>query len=516
MVKKLNVIICILISLYLPVHAAEQQWLPLSQQYDIDSDALAGFFKNKQPSLWLDKQQFTSHAHDALDFIAASIHHGLNPDDYHFSVLRQLDPTTGESTAQQFDFLLTDGLLKLIHDIAVGRLDSSSVDPQWFIPKETFNASDFLHQALLSSHLKTELNSLAPHSNEYVKIATAITRYQTYINQGGWGAIPETPLLRLNDTHPNIPAIQARLAFEDKYLAVTHRVKSSLFDPLMEQSIRRFQQKYGLKVDGIFGSETRHAMNIPARERLQQIKITLERYRWMPSDLGQRYLIVNIANYTLHAIENGATKLSMRVIVGTKNRPTPSFTSKMDHLVYNPYWNIPRKLARLDLLPKQQENSNYFYLQDIRVFTIDDGQKFEHDPYDIDWGLITRQNFSYTLRQDPGDQNALGKLKFKFSNRWDIFLHDTPHKELFNETNRSLSSGCIRVEDPIALANFSLVENNPQQSVLDIIASHENRGQKLSNPLSIYAVYFTVWLDGNEVRFSPDVYGRDARIAELL
>ncbi|HHA19500.1 MAG TPA: murein L,D-transpeptidase, partial [Methylophaga sp.] len=407
-------------------------------------------------------------------------------------------------------------LLLLIHDISNGRLDANVADPEWFIPQAKINTGDFLQEALLSDHLVSQLNSLIPTRTEYHILTNAIDRYQSYVDRGGWEQIPETPLLRPGDTHQNIPLIQTRLAFEDDYLAVTHAAKSKYFDSLMEQAVRRFQKKHGLKDDGIIGSDTRHAMNVSAQERLRQIQINLERRRWMPNDLGQRYLFINLANYKLSAIENGNRKLDMRVIVGRKTRPTPSFTSQMNHLVFNPYWNVPRKLAKLDLLPKQQADLNYFYLKDIRVFSTENGQKIEHNPYTIDWGSVSKRNFPYTLRQDPGVHNALGQLKFMFPNQWDIYLHDTSHKELFTESNRSLSSGCIRVEDPIALASFSLVDDNSEQTVLDMIASNENLGLKLTESLPIYAVYFTVWIDDGEVIFSPDVYERDQRMAELL
>ena len=355
-----------------------------------------------------------------------------------------------------------------------------------------------------------------PSTIEYRNLTKAISRYQSYVDRGGWPRIPETPLLRSGDRHKNIPLLQKRLAFEDEYLAITHAVPSKYFDSLMEQAVRRFQKNHSLKEDGIIGSETQKAMNISAQERLQQIKITLERHRWMPDKLGDRYLMINLANYTLSAVENGTEKLAMRVIVGRKSRPTPSFSSQITNLVYNPYWNVPRKLAKLDLLPKQQANLNYFYLHDIRVFTTKNGKKIEQDPYSIDWNTITRRHFPYTLRQDPSEHNALGKLKFVLPNQWDVYLHDTPHKALFTEANRSFSSGCIRVEDPIALANFSLTKNNAQHTVLDMIASNKNQGQELTEPLSIYTVYFTVWIDNNEVIFSPDIYHRDQRMAKLL
>lgn len=508
----------LLYSVCLPTQAMTAPWLEHYQDSNsltIDTSSLSHFYK--QPThLWLKNHQLSNQAHDALDFIAGASKHGLEPTDYHLSTLNQLIPLQDTLSTQQFDLLLTDGLLKLIHDITVGKFKSNIADPDWFIPQATFNSIEFLQQALLSPHFKTQLNSLIPNSAEYHKLTTALARYQSYVSRGGWSNVSEMPLTHPGDSHKNIPAVRDRLAFEYKDLVLTPKHQAKFYDPFLEQAVRNFQTKHGLKVDGIIGNDTRNAMNISAYDRLQQIKVTLERHRWMPNNLGQRYLLINLANFSLQAIDNGNEKLKMRVIVGRKSRQTPSFSSEMNHLVFNPYWNVPRKLARLDLLPKQQQNLNYFYLHDIRVFTRENGKKVEHDPYSIDWHSVTRSNFPYIFRQDPGEHNALGKVKFMFPNQWNIYLHDTSHRELFTETKRSISSGCIRVEDPIALANFTLTKESAEQSIIDLLESKENRGLKLTKPLSIYAVYFTVWVDGDDVIFSPDVYRRDKRIAKLL
>jgi len=482
---------------------------------NIDILSLSHFYK--QPThIWLENKQLTNQAHDALDFISGSAKHGLDPAHYHLPLLERLDPSQDQLSAQQFEILLTDGLLKLIHDVTVGRLQANIADPDWFIPQASFNSIEFLQQALLNSHLKPQLNSLIPNTTEYHKLIEVLARYQSFVSRGGWSEIPAMPLTRPGERHKNISLIRERLAFSNKELVLCTKENVQEYDPFLEQAVRHFQKSHGLKTDGIIGSETRKAMNISAQDRLQQIKVTLERHRWMPENLGQRYLIINTANYKLQAINEGNEELVMKVIAGRKSRPTPSFSSQMNHLVFNPFWNVPHKLARLDLLPKQQDNFNYFYLHNIRVFTKENGQKIEHDPYLIDWQSITKSNFPYILRQDPGDNNALGKMKFLFPNKWSIYLHDTSHRELFSETMRSLSSGCIRVEDPIALANFSLAKPTAQQTIIDMIDSKKNRGLKLQTPLSIYAVYFTVSIDGDDVIFSPDVYQRDERMAKLL
>ena len=516
--KALIVTFYVLTSLYFPIQAMAIRSSADIEQYESELlafSAVSTLYKNNEV-LWLDKQQLTHQAHDALDFIASASRHGLNAEDYHWSTLQQLEPSEDRHVAQHFDVLLTDGLLALIHDLAVGRLEAHKTDPDWFIPQAEFDAVDFLQQALLSPNLKTQLNTLIPTSRKYLKLTEALAQYKGYVDQGGWLLIPELPLLRPGDTNQNIAIIRTRLAIEDNQFHGLTTDNPDKYDVLTEQAVRRFQKNHGLKVDGIIGAETRAELNVSALERVQQIKATLERKRWMPADLGDRYVQVNLANYTLSAVENNIEKLVMRVIVGKQYRQTPSFVSQISQLVVNPYWTVPYKLAVLDLLPKQQASIDYFHLNEIRVFANVNGQRVEREPYLIDWQSLNKKNFPYTLRQEPGQHNALGVIKFLFPNPWAIYLHDTPHKELFNETKRNLSSGCIRVEDPIGFANFSLADTKAQQTLSDIILSKENKGMKLAEPLPIYVVYFTVSIDGDDVIFSPDSYQRDKKIIKKL
>ena len=517
-IKLLIAILCLLAGFCFPVQATTAPSADFLKQYDnelLNLNAISILYKNNN-SLWLNRQQLTNQAYDALDFIASAPRHGLNAEHYHWSKLRQTDPSESNEVAQHFDVLLTDGLLAYIHDLAVGRLDADIADPEWFIPQAEFDAVEFLQQALLSSHLKIQLNTLIPTSHEYTRLTEALARYQVYVDQSGWPTIPDLPLLRPGDHNQNLPIIRARLAIEDKLFRDITTENLEQYDQLTEQAVRRFQQNHGLKVDGIIGSETLTELNVSAQDRVQQIKVTLERERWMPRDLGPRYVRVNLASYTLSAVENNIKKLAMRVIVGKKYRQTPSFASEITQLVVNPYWTVPYKLAVLDLLPKQQADIDYFHLNEIRIFANVNGQRIEREPYLIDWQSLSKKNFPYTLRQEPGTHNALGVVKFLFPNPWAIYLHDSPHKELFNETKRNLSSGCIRVEDPLGFANFSLANSQAHQSFLDIIDSKKNKGMKLAEPLPIYVVYFTVSIEGNELIFSPDSYQRDQNIIKQL
>ncbi|NNL06428.1 MAG: L,D-transpeptidase family protein [Gammaproteobacteria bacterium] len=488
----------------------------LYNDVDIDTASVTALYQQPGDYLWLNKHHLKDQATYALEFIADSVNHGLNPDDYHFDLLQQLDPTLNESDARLFDLILSDGLLKLIRDISVGRLDPDIVDPKWSIPRESFNATAFLQRALSTKDFKTSLGSLIPVSQQYQQLQAAAVRYQKYVELGGWRSIPATPVLRTGDEHINISAIRDRLSFEDGSINQVRPSKRDYYDRELEQVIKQFQRRHSLIADGIIGPATIREMNVPAADRLQQISINMERLRWLPDDLGDRYIMVNLANYRLTAIEGDEVKLDMRVIVGKTKRSTPSFSSQMTHIVLNPKWYVPNKLARLDLLPKQQANPGYFERYNFRVFNFEDGNKTEINPDSVDWQALSRQNFPYLLVQDAGKKNALGQLKFILPNPWKIYLHDTPSKSLFKQSRRNFSAGCIRVEDPLALASFSLSRNSRQQPLLDIISSNENYTAKLEQPLSVYAIYATVWLNGDELVFSPDSYRRDQRMARYL
>lgn len=476
---------------------------------NLNSSDLSQLYNTRTGYIWLKNRQFTSQTHDALEFIASSVSHGFNPDDYYYDLLTFLDPQQSEKQAQQFDLLLSDGLLKLIRDMALGQRNPVEADPKWEIPQTDFSALDYLQQALQAKHLKKQLTLLIPEHSEYQVLTTALARYQSYQDRGGWQEIPETPLLNPGDFHSSIPLIRARLTVVNQSLNQPSKQKSRFYDPELVEEVKHFQHRHSIKVDGIIGSETRLAMNVSVKKRIQQIKLNLDRMRWLPKNLGQRYIMVNIPDFSLTAIDNGEKKLNMRVIVGKRYRQTPSIVGEISHVVFHPYWNVPRKLARLDLLPKQQQNRSYFYLNDIRVYKNEQGQKIEVDPYFIDWDELSSRHFPYSLRQDPGQTNALGKIKFFMQNPWNIYLHDTPNKELFNDSSRNFSSGCIRIEDPIALASFSLANNSPPFSLEDVLADGENQWHKLIQPINVYTTYFTVWANKDGFIFAPDNYKRD-------
>lgn len=482
----------------------------------IDTVSLSLLYPRPSDFLWIEQQQLNVNAYEALEFIADAVNHGLDPNDYHNDLLQQLDPMAGESDARLFDLMLSDGLLKLIRDMSTGRLDPAIVDPQWSIPRATFDATEFLQQALSTGQLKDHLISLIPASAQYQQLQAAAKRYRDYVSRGGWFSIPETSTLHPGDTDQIIPAVRRRLAFENETSGLVKPDQADYYDEKLQRAVQQFQRRHSLTDDAVLGPATINALNVSATERLQQINMNMERLRWLPDNLGKRYIMVNLANYQLNAIEDEKVKLNMRVIVGKTERPTPSFSSTMSRIVFNPLWYIPDKLARMDLLPKQQANPDYFNQANIRVFNKNSGYSAEIDPASIDWHSLSEDHFPYALRQEPGKKNALGRLKFILPNEWSIYLHDTPSKGLFNRTQRNFSSGCIRVEDPLALANFSLTNGSTTESLQTILDSEDVHSVTLEQPISVYAIYATVWLNGDELTFSPDSYDRDKKMAQYL
>jgi murein L,D-transpeptidase YcbB/YkuD len=253
-------------------------------------------------------------------------------------------------------------------------------------------------------------------------------------------------------------------------------------------------------------------------ERIRQIELNLERRRWMPRDLGSPHLLVNIPGFELQVVEAGRTARTMRVIVGRKSRPTPVLSSELTYLEVNPYWNVPARIARVDLLPKIQENPSFLVRENFRVFSGWGEGARELDPNGIDWSSIRPGHFPFRLRQEPSAQNALGRVKFMFPNDQSVYLHDTPSKNLFRRSIRTLSSGCVRLEEPLELAAFLLERQDwAPERVSRLAASGRRRVVLLERPVPVHFVYLTSWVDeGGGLHFREDVYGHDRRLQLAL
>ena len=299
----------------------------------------------------------------------------------------------------------------------------------------------------------------------------------------------------------------------------THDGATALFDERLAAAVARFQRRHGLNDDGAVGPTTLSALNVPVEHRIEQIILNMERWRWMPDDLGRRYIQVNMAGFGLEVIEDGWPVMAMRVVVGRPYRRTPVFSARMTYMVINPTWNVPASIAKRDYLPKLRRNPGRVAEHQIRVFDSWNGRTREVDPRKIDWSRVSASRFPYMLRQDPGHQNALGRIKFMLPNPFSIYLHDTPSVQLFEREVRTFSSGCIRLQEPFALADYLMKDSTQWSStrIQEEIVSGRTTNVGLPAAIPVHFTYSTAWVDAEgELHFHGDIYGRDALLRKAL
>ena len=341
-------------------------------------------------------------------------------------------------------------------------------------------------------------------------LKNALSRYQQLAAKGGWPQVPAGPALSEGDRDERIPLLKKRLVASADLAAPMGQ--GDYFDAILTEAVQRFQTRHGLTDDGIVGAKTLAALNVPISERLRQLAATLERCQPLPPVLERRHILVNIADFTLKLYEDGELLLSMPVIVGRTYRQTPVFNSRISSLILNPGWEVPHSIATKDLLPKIQKDPDYLSRLHFRVLQGWNPGK-EIDPASINWAKLSPKRFPYRLHQDPGPDNALGRVKFPFPNPYNVYLHDTPAQELFQQETRTFSSGCIRLAEPLELAVY-LLQGTPlgsMDALTEAIDSGETRKSvAIPSPIAIHIVYMTAWVDQEGViQFRPDVYNRD-------
>jgi len=361
-------------------------------------------------------------------------------------------------------------------------------DPDWHIPLAATPAS-------------------APRRPDVQRLEAALEHYRRLAAAGGWPALPADSTLRPGDRDAGVVALRNRLRVSGDFSGPAGTADAWFYDGKLQRALEGFQARHGLPASGVPDERTLAALNVPAGERVAQLEATLLRWSWLPADFGPRYLWVNVPGGSLELVEDGAPTLAMRVIAGHPERPTPSFADTVSRVVVNPPWSVPRTIAVEDLLPSQQEDATFLARLGIRVF---DPAGREQDATRVDWQRLSADRFPWRLRQDPGPLNSLGRLKFVLANPWDIFLHDTPSRRLFDLNSRTLSSGCVRLEEPEALARALGADPARLSAAL---AGTRTETLALVAPTPLYVVYLTAWVtpDG-VVNFRPDVYGRDARL----
>jgi murein L,D-transpeptidase YcbB/YkuD len=458
---------------------------------------------------------------ELLELVGNATDHGLNPDDYGEDAIRRAlseAPQNPSSAAvARTDILLTESLMRYGYHRRFGKIKANSLDPDINYRRETFkdqHPGTTLRQALGAPSLEGFIDEVAPAGPVYRALQSWLKRYREIEANGGWPTVPEGPTVRLGDRDPRISWLRERLGVTGE-LPPTATADPESFDAALEHAVKVFQKRHALEPDGIVGRNSLAALNVPVGQRIDQLRLSLERLRWVNQEAATTLVAVNIAGYRAFFFKGGALAWEARAMVGKIYRQTPTFRGEMAYLEFNPTWTIPPGILRNDTLPAIQRDPGYLASNNIRVL---DGNGREVDASSVDWNRY-RDSVPFILRQDPGPNNSLGTVKFIFPNPHFVFLHDTPHRELFDRPERAFSSGCIRVEDPLALAELILNDpvNYPRSTLESIVGSRKTRRIHLADKVPVLIVYLTASIDDDGgLLLYRDIYGRDAKALQAL
>ncbi|ODT19852.1 MAG: hypothetical protein ABS35_20880 [Kaistia sp. SCN 65-12] len=485
--------------------------LPIQQRRDV----LRAYYEEKGGDLlWL-RDDRPEQLVAALEGAAAD---GLRPTDYPtgqlISLLQETDFKDIRGLAL-IELFFSAAFLEYTADLSVGRFLPSKVDPNFFLKTRTLDQAAALQAVAEAENLDDFFEAWQPASSYYASLRGALAQYREFEAEGGWEPVPLGPALKPGMTDPRVADIRERLAVTDAADPAGPNGPET-YDPDLVAAVERFQARHGLDVDGVVGPAALVAMNVPVEDRIAEIELAMERWRWMPRDLGQQYLMVNIAGFDLRRVKDGETEQRMSVVVGKPYSRTPVFSDHVRYIELNPYWTVPAGIAVKEELGKLRSNPGGLSAQGFEAIR----GKEVLDLRSINWASYGPGNFPFQLRQQPGPKNALGRVKFMFPNEHNVYLHDTPSRSLFSRSERAFSHGCIRVSQPLDLAEQVLIAGGVSGWGMDrinkTVATEKNTVVKLAKPLPIHLTYLTAWVDETGVNFRKDIYNQDAKLLAAL
>ncbi|NLC71509.1 MAG: L,D-transpeptidase family protein [Desulfuromonadaceae bacterium] len=457
-----------------------------------------------------------------IKFLSEIGNEGLNPQDYHFTslvALREeirLNPHPEVRKLAHWDLLLTDSLMVLVNHLLVGKVDPLTLHPEWNFSRRNGYEDPLalIREGMETADIGPFLHRLLPTHPLYLRLKEALAEYRARAAEVNWGRVAEGETLRGGMSGKRVGQLAQRLAASGDFAGPLP--EKPFFDHELTAAVKGFQRRHGLQADGVVGPRTLAELNVPDEERIDQLRVNMERMRWFLHDLPEDFLIVDIAGFRACLIQGGKMIWSAKVQVGRPFRETPSFRSQIDYLVVNPDWTLPPTIVAEDVVPAVLADSAYLEKNSISIL---DYQGRRIDPARVDWRRYRQAKFPYLLRQEPGPQNPLGRIKFIFPNPHAVFLHDTPSRYLFGKSERAFSSGCIRIERPFELAAFLLESPSAagMRRLREALDSGKTKTIFLPRPMPIMLLYWTAQVgpDG-EIIFKRDIYGRDSLLLQAL
>ena len=466
-----------------------------------------------QPA-WSIENRPSHQVNELRELVAAAFAHGLEPSDYHWETLEKINGRPEAVSTTDLELAATSAYLGLASHFLSGYVDPAQLDKDWQVERKSIDLVAHLEQALATGRIGASLAELLPQHTGYQQLVGQLAALRM---QPDWPVVPAGPALEPGSAGDRVVALRARLAAAG--LLVDNDLTDATFDSAVAEAVKTFQQRHGLEDDGVVGRKTLQEMNTDRNQRIQQVMVNLERWRWLPNDLGRRHLRVNIAAYQLEAWQDGSRQLDMKVIVGKDYRRTPVFSEQLRYLVLNPRWVVPRRIAVEDKLPLFRKDPTVISAMGFDIFQGWADNQAPVDPATIDWRSLDARSFPYRLVQRPGPKNALGRIKFMLPNRFNVYLHDTPDRHLFERNDRNFSSGCIRVHRPLELAEWVLGET-PGWSRAEIdraLVTKKEKTVNLQATIPVHIQYMTAWVDAaGQLQLRRDAYGRDRAVAASL
>ncbi len=487
----------------------------IDNEYLLSGNVLSLFYVNRNfAPAWFSQNTLSNNGYALLDYIRQVDRQGLQPEDYHLNLIGVyvgkvlcIFKPMDIADLMKMDILMSDAFMLLGSHLYYGKVDPEKEGANWKMQRKDpeLRLDLKLEEALAGNDVGKELNMLAPRYPAYWRMKDELAFYLE-LNEQLWPVIHSEIAIKPGESNQLLPKIRERL------IKLRYQLSDSIsitFDEELEKQLKMFQDDWGLNNDGVIGKSTLEYLNSPPFKLISQLKVNMERYRWLPLQVTEKYIIVNIANFKLDLIAGRDTLISMRVIVGKDPRKTPVFNERISYIVFSPSWTVPHTILQEDVIPELLKGPEYLEKRNM-ILLGHDGSELTYN--DIDWSTISKNNFPYTVRQNPGPGNSLGRVKFMFPNTYDVYIHDTPSKGSFASDERDISSGCVRVEKPFDLAVL-LLSDTPEWSPANILnAMQQDKEQtvRLKIPVDVVLIYLTAWTDGEDrIQFRKDVYQRD-------
>ncbi|WP_300780816.1 L,D-transpeptidase family protein [Enhydrobacter sp.] len=465
--------------------------------------------------LWTGSPAAEARTEALLNAIRAAGDHGLKPEWYRIAELEKAAaPDADKNEAER---LLTDALVAYAGDVSTGRVRANAVDRDIDIPQRRLDRAEFLKDAANASDFAAWLAALPP-KGDYPVLQKTLATLREKRTTATFTRLPDGEALKPGMVDARVPLLRKRLAELEMTVPPPGAVTELYDEPLVEL-VKQYQEAKGLTVDGVIGAKTIRSLNTSLDDRIDQVIANLERRRWLPADLGSRYVLVNAADYSMVFVDGGQPVFRSLVIVGTPRNPTPEIVSTMRGFQINPYWTVPQSIAGEEYLPLLRRDPHALEAAGFRIFESWSDDTSEINPDIVDWSLVNPRAFPFRIRQDPGPGNALGYIFFPFSNRYGIYMHDTATRSLFSEGSRNFSHGCIRLQNPLDFVEkvYGGRGGFDKERVRAAIEGGQQLSFTFPEPVRLYVTYRTVTAgpDGT-VTFRDDIYGRDRRVVQAM